>query len=46
MKTKPRWMKSVIEAAKADLPPLPMGRTPNSARYKNQPVRTPQVAKP
>ena len=26
MKQKPRWMKSVIEATKGDLPPLPFGR--------------------
>lgn len=26
MKQKPRWMKSVLEAAKTDVPPLPVGR--------------------
>lgn len=39
MKEKPRWMKSVIEASKADLPPLKRNRMRASIRFAMQDLK-------
>ncbi|MEQ9039343.1 MAG: hypothetical protein RIE24_13415 [Silicimonas sp.] len=37
MRQKPRWMRSVIEAAKAEQPPLPLGRNATGMKAREKP---------
>jgi hypothetical protein len=45
MKQKPRWMKSVIEATKGDLPPLPFGRNRATRGERRAPSDKTRLAK-